>query len=162
MKDNEEFIEGLSGRKLKITGLNNPTGKYHVGMKSAYELYPRELVERIQKEKKKEFDKVHQSQINSLYAKSQKLESGKKEKKDVDLQIEQLNEMAKEYADIVILDCVVFHDGKVWRAVVDTKETGDLASYPALTDFDVEYQKATFSAQDLLHFGVHIYNDGSI
>jgi hypothetical protein len=33
---------------------------------------------------------------------------------------------------------VVYHDGDVWRAVLDTKETGELASYEALTDYRIE------------------------
>ena len=54
------------------------------------------------------------------------------------------------------------HDGSVWRAVVDTTESGDLSSLTPLTDFDVEHQYATFGAAEQLPYSVHIYENGSV
>ena len=52
-------IEGACGRKLRInTAWKNPSGKWRVGSKPAFDLYPQGLVERLRKEKKKELDEV--------------------------------------------------------------------------------------------------------
>lgn len=38
----------------------NPTGKYHIGIKNAYELYTKHVQKRIEEEKKeKEWDPLH-------------------------------------------------------------------------------------------------------
>lgn len=49
-------IQGLSGRKLKLSPeWRNPTGKWHVGIKRAQELYPNGLKARVKAERKKEW-----------------------------------------------------------------------------------------------------------
>lgn len=49
------------------------------------------------------------------------------EKTELEARIEGLKDLNKNYEDPgVILDCVVFFDGKDWRAVIDVNETGDL------------------------------------
>lgn len=49
-------IQGLSGRKLKLSNeWRNPTGKWHVGIKRAQELYPNGLKGRVKAERKKEW-----------------------------------------------------------------------------------------------------------
>lgn len=50
------IIQGLSGRKLKLSPeWRNPTGKWHVGIKRAQELYPNGLKGRVKAERKKEW-----------------------------------------------------------------------------------------------------------
>lgn len=49
------------------------------------------------------------------------------EKTELEARIEGLKDLDKNYEDPgVILDCVVFFDGKDWRAVIDINENGDL------------------------------------
>lgn len=49
------------------------------------------------------------------------------EKAELEARIEGLKELNTNYEDPgVILDCVVFHDGNDWRAVIDINENGDL------------------------------------
>lgn len=49
-------VLGLSGRVLTLNpDWVNPTGKWHVGVKRAYELYPGALKPRVKNERKKEF-----------------------------------------------------------------------------------------------------------
>jgi tripeptidyl-peptidase-2 len=77
--------------------------------------------------------------------------------------LEQLKEMYKSYKDYgPIVDCVVFHDGDVWRAVVDTTEDGDLSKAKVLTDYYREHQYATFSEKDMMNYCVNIYENGNI
>lgn len=49
------------------------------------------------------------------------------EKTELEARIEGLKDLNKNFEDPgVILDCVVFNDGKDWRAVIDINENGDL------------------------------------
>lgn len=48
IEDGNKVIEGLSGRKLIISDeWKNPSDKYRVGLKRAYELFPNDLKSRI-------------------------------------------------------------------------------------------------------------------
>lgn len=38
---------------------SNPTGEWRVGLKRAYELFPKMLVKRVKEERRKEWDKKH-------------------------------------------------------------------------------------------------------
>ena len=69
-----------------------------------------------------------------------------------------------------ILDCVVWHDGTHNRVAIDTSDMydsstddspnkGALENFTPLTDFDIERQYGTFSAEDACNFGVHVYED---
>lgn len=107
------------------------------------------------------------------------------ESADLEARVENLKELMKSYEDPgVILDCVVFHDGKDWRAVIDVNESGDLRGknppfitpksgllyltfllslgQPCLTDYRKELQYHTFGKADLLNFSVNIYQDGNL
>ena len=50
VKDNQ--VTGLTGRTLNIPSeFVNPTGKYHLGLKNASDLYPKNVKDRIDKER---------------------------------------------------------------------------------------------------------------
>eukprot|EP01114_Cavostelium_apophysatum_P008446 TRINITY_DN2094_c0_g1_i2.p1 TRINITY_DN2094_c0_g1~~TRINITY_DN2094_c0_g1_i2.p1 ORF type:complete len:1234 (+),score=363.51 TRINITY_DN2094_c0_g1_i2:119-3820(+) len=163
---------GLSGRKLTLGKWTNPTGKYRIGLKRTYGgFFPTDLVDRLREERKRKFDiqqRIAKTEIQreieatSSAAEPQKSSPEfKKTKKDLELRLESLGDLEKSYEDPgPIYDCVVFHDGTHFRAVVDTTETGDLTEAKVLTDFDVEHEFATFSEVDLLNFGVHFYDEG--
>ena len=85
-------------------------------------------------------------------------------KKDLEALLTETNKLANSVSDPgPVYDCVVFHDGQHWRAVVDTSETGDLASCgKPMADYKVEYQYRPFSVEDLMNFSVNIFNDGNV
>jgi tripeptidyl-peptidase II len=49
-------LTGLTGRTLKLNpAWVNPSGKWHLGIKRAFELYPNMLKPRVKGDRKKEF-----------------------------------------------------------------------------------------------------------
>ncbi|CAG8479878.1 12439_t:CDS:10 [Acaulospora colombiana] len=167
-------IRGLSGRSLIIDPKwNNTSGEFRVGIKRAYELFPRPLVSRLQKERRQQFEKQHylfQADAQQKLAAWQEAhppssslsEADVEIKADLEARVEVLKDSLKGYDDPgIILDVVTFFDGTDWRVVVDVDESGDLREQPLLTDYRKERQFHTFSQEDLLNFSVNIYDDGN-
>ncbi|XP_022341956.2 tripeptidyl-peptidase 2-like [Crassostrea virginica] len=165
-KDGE--ITGVTGRKLKIPDTwNNPSGLFHVGVKPAYDLFPKKLQERVNKERKeKNWDPAHREAIAEATRKLEQYEASgqddKFEKENLQSCLDVLNQMEKKYADCgPVYDCVVFHDGATWRACVDTTERGDLSECKLLANYHEEHEFGTFSRMDMMNYTVNIYNDGN-
>ncbi len=171
-KLDDGLLEGLSGRELKVgSDWKNPTGEYHVGIKPAYQLFPPELVTRRKQERRKEWNKKHAATEAALRQNIATWDSDhpspserqKLEKSDLQVRLEQLRELAKSYDDPgPVYDCVVFHDGERWNAVIDTDEDADLGDEKVMTNFRAEQQYATFSAESQLNFAVNIYDEGNL
>ncbi|CAN8022247.1 unnamed protein product [Ixodes persulcatus] len=168
-------IVGLTGRKLKIPdSWTNPTGKYHVGVKCAYEMYPKSLKERVQKSyKEREWSPPHNLALAKAARKLQQFETShsaaplgqeeKLEKEELETQVELLGALEKKFEDLgPVYDCVVFHDGNLWRAVVDTSEKGDLESCTLLGTYRETLEFATLSKEDSLNYAVNIHDDGNL
>ena len=58
-----------------------------------------------------------------------------------------------------MLDCVVWHDGEVWRAALDTRDMyepgsskGALADFTPMTNFRLEREYRSFSPRELLWY----------
>lgn len=63
----------------------------------------------------------------------------------------------------------MWHDGTHHRVAIDTSalyplgtHKGLLEDFTPLTDFDIERQYGTFSAEDACNFGVHVYEGGTV
>ena len=81
--DGVKTVEGLSGRTLRIPKeWKNPSDKWHIGVKNAFDLYPRGVKDRILEERgKKIWDPEHKkAQAEAV----KKQESVKKDDKDAD------------------------------------------------------------------------------
>jgi len=77
--------------------------------------------------------------------------------------LEQLKELQSQYEDFgPVYDCVVFHDGNVWRSVIDLDESGDLTGSVVLTDYFREHQISTFGHNSMLNFAINIYEEGNV
>ncbi|KAI8603041.1 subtilase family-domain-containing protein [Dissophora ornata] len=171
-EDGIPVITGLTGRKLRLSKKwTNPSGEYRIGIKRAYDLFPEDLKERIKKERLAEFQKEHfalvakvQEELASFLKTHPSLtEEDQRTKADYNARLEVLKDSIKNFSDPgPVYDCVVFHDGKVWRAAVDAKEDGDLRGAPLLTDYKTERQYATFSNQDKCNYSVNIYDNGNM
>ncbi|MBT6154691.1 MAG: S8 family serine peptidase [Planctomycetaceae bacterium] len=163
-------LQGLTGRTLKLSpAWANPDGQFHLGLKSAYSLFPAPLVSRMKRERRKRWGEAHRKTEEAL--RSQLVDWGskhpkptvedKKSRADLETRVKQLKVVAQQYDDPgPIYDCLVFYDGSAWRAVVDTDEDGDLAEEKLLTNFRAERQFATFDSESLLNFAVNIFDEG--
>ncbi|KAG0053104.1 tripeptidyl-peptidase II Tpp2 [Linnemannia elongata] len=170
--DGIPVITGLTGRKLHLNkDWKNPSGEYRIGIKRAYDLFPSDLADRIKEERLAEFQKKHfllvakvQEELAAfIKAHTTLTEEDQRTKADLNARLDVLKDSLKNFSDPgPVYDCVVFHDGNVWRAVVDAKEDGDLKDAPLLTNYKTERQYATFSNQDKCNYSVNIYDDGNM
>lgn len=175
--NDEGTLVGLSGRILKIPGSwSNPTNQYHIGVKNLFQLFPKALRERVQKENKEElWDRQHKEATSlvlselekwkALHCKpDQELTSEEKaEKENLEAQLDILDKFEKNYKDSgPIVDCVVFHDGNTYQSCVDTSMVGDLQSCPLLTNYRDQHQTATFGKSAMFNYSVNIYEDGNV
>lgn len=159
-------VEGLTGNVLKIDpAWTNPTGEFRVGAKPGFELFPPGLVSRLKREAREDFEKLNRAAVRDAQAKLAALRaSGEADDKliaDAEAQVEVLGAMMAEFdAPGPIYDCIAFHDGSTWRAVVDTDEDGDFADEQLLTNFRYERGFASFGEESQLNFALNIYDDG--
>lgn len=168
-------IKGLTGRTLHLnTAWPNPSGKWHIGVKRAVELYPNGLKSRVAKEMKKEWTLKHreveaglQREVTAFKASTGTGAMTRDEMEDMadrEARASQLEEIAKGYDDAgPLYDVVVWFDGSAWQAAVDVREDGDLRSWEPMTDFHVKRDWRTFNEKlDNLNFAVNIYEEGNI
>lgn len=181
-------ITGLTGRKLKIPeSWVNPSGKYHIGMKGSFSLYPKQLRERMTKERKeKTWDPLHKELLAEAQRKVQAMETQKSNggtsnstngnggggnsslleklaKEDCESRVSQLNTLEKKYSDLgPVYDCVVYHDGEVWRACIDTSECGNLSSGLHLGEYQLTHQWSALTQADHYTISINVHNDGNL
>ncbi|MGB0580607.1 MAG: hypothetical protein ACPGVU_12950 [Limisphaerales bacterium] len=121
----DDVVTGLTGRKLKIDPKwKGKDGKFHLGIKQLYELFPKSLTSRVKKERRKEWDRRQRQMMDrekrrladfdKRFPKPKKTQ--KKQRAELDERIKQLKSLQSKYSDPgPVVDCVLFHDGKVWR-----------------------------------------------
>jgi tripeptidyl-peptidase-2 len=166
-------ITGLTGRKLILNKKwKNPSGDYKIGVKRAFDFYPKGLVKRLTEESKKKFMEKHlkyvneaQEQLNAfdkrIGGKATATKAECQEKADLQSRIEYLKALEKNFDEPgPIYDCVIFHDGEHWQSVIDRRESGDLTNEIVMTDYNISRQFSYFGDSDLLNYSVHIYDNG--
>ncbi len=157
-------ITGRTGRVLKLgADWKIPSGEVRLGVKAGFELFPKELLPRVTQHRREEFLKVQKKLEAELRRELEFFDAktSKVEKAELERRLERLVAAGQSFEDVgPIFDCVVFHDGTHWRAVVDTDEDGDLGEEKLLTNFRTERQYATFDDVSLLNFAVNIYDNG--
>ncbi|CAN5159311.1 hypothetical protein BH23VER1_BH23VER1_03290 [soil metagenome] len=165
-------IDGLSGRTL-VPGpdWSNPTGDFYLGLKAAYDLYPADLVGRMKDERKREWEAGQRAAENDLRdairawkdAHEKPTPDENRELADLEARLEALEKIGESYEDPgPVFDCVVFGDGDVWRAVVDSDEDGDLTDEALLTNFAFELGHGTFQDGSLMNYAVNVYDEGKL
>ncbi|CAF0707859.1 unnamed protein product [Brachionus calyciflorus] len=188
-KVENEHLLGLSGRKLKVPReWKNPSGDFHLGIKSVYDLCSTSLRDRYKKERKeKQWQPLNDDAIFQIQNKLNEFEAKKTEeqvkknddeklksndlndllnsltKEDLQTQLELLKDLENKIKDIgPVYDCIVWNDGDTWRACIDTTEKGDLENCKVLTNYKDSFEYGTFSYIDMLNYSVRILPDEKI
>ena len=166
----ERRIEGLTGRTLIIPeAWTNSSGEYRLGLKRAYELFPSDLVARLKADRTREWNLKQEHRAAELRRRiaawdEEHPQPGEQEslpRDELQARLEVLEAAQNAYDDPgPIYDCIVFHDGRVWRAAIDTDEDGDLADEALLTNYRDERQHASFGEEIRLNYSVNIHDDG--
>ena len=167
-------IVGKSGRTLNIpSAWNNPSGDFHIGLKSVFSLFPKRVCKRLQQEKKEEewdpVQKVKLAQaVNNLAQFDRKCASPttdeeKLEHENLTACVEALKSLEKGYKDEGgMCDCVVFHDGEEWKVCVDTTQEGQLDQCQLLGVFSARGEYGRISDKDMVNYSVNVYDDGNV
>uniref|UniRef100_A0A2A4JXG6 Uncharacterized protein n=1 Tax=Heliothis virescens TaxID=7102 RepID=A0A2A4JXG6_HELVI len=169
-------ITGLTGRKLKIPdSWKNPSGVWRVGVLYPFSLYPVKLKERMQEHRKThdwdvnykpafaEANKNLQDFETDVVAKNPVLSPEDKIlKEELEARVEVLQAAEKKYNDVgPTYDCVLFHDGSVWRACIDTTESGDLASGVLLGEYSRTHEHTHLTPFDEMTVSINVHDDGN-
>ncbi|KAL8557152.1 hypothetical protein ACS0TY_004563 [Phlomoides rotata] len=177
--DDNGCILGTSGNPLVVNpSWKNPSGEWHVGSKLVYELFTSTLKGRLKKERKKRWDEKNQEaiaeavkQLDEFEMRHTKVEdiNLKKEREDLQSRVDLLRKQADSYDDKgPIIDAVVWHDGEVWRAALDTQNLednlgcGKLADFVPLTNYRIERKYGLFSKLDACTCVLNVYSNGNI
>jgi tripeptidyl-peptidase-2 len=169
-------ITGLTGRTLTIPAdWKNPGGKFHLGMKHGFDLFPTDdappgLKERMEAKRHEILEKsieLRSSKLMQEIAAFKKAhpspkDEEKAQQKELEAKLEVLGTLSESLFDAgPVYDCIVFNDGDKWRAAVDTDEDGDFADEKVMTNFRAERQFSTFADPVSLNFALNIYENGN-
>ncbi|CAK1602567.1 unnamed protein product [Parnassius mnemosyne] len=169
------YITGITGRKLKIPETwKNPTGAWRTGVLYPFSIYPTKLKERVQEHRKEHLWDIGYKQAfaeanaklnefeTDVASKNSNLSPDEKIlKEELEARVETLQAAEKKFNDVgPTYDCVLFHDGEVWRACIDTSENGDLASGLLLGEYSVTHEHAHLTAIDEMTVSINVHDDG--
>nr|XP_025886046.1 tripeptidyl-peptidase 2 [Solanum lycopersicum] len=90
-------------------------------------------------------------------------------REDLQNRVDLLRKQADSYDDKgPVIDAVVWHDGELWRAALDTQSLedesgcGKLADFVPLTNYRLEQKHGVFSKLDACTCVLNVYNEGNI
>lgn len=153
-------------------------GVWQLGLKRAYELWPKDLVTRITKERKREFMIKHHEYEAETQKDIAKLDTIKKlseEQKDLRKELEDriaaITALRDSYEDKgPVHDCIVYKPTITTEldktaithlpwAVIDTTDDGDLSSLSPMNAYHHTQQYGVFSNASLMSFSFNFYDD---
>ena len=172
--DKSGTLKGLTGRELHLPGgIENPSGVFHIGVKNGHELFHEDVWDRVTSWRKNRMKASIQEadaerMLQKHYEKEkQTTETASDPRRVLDDSVKE-SELKKFEQQIQqddpgpYYDCVVWNDGKNWRALVDTDEDGDLRDEKQLRAFGVAGEYASFPDYVALNFGIAVYHDGDL
>jgi len=181
--DGVKTVQGLTGRTLTIpNNWKNPSGKWNIGVKNGFDLYPRGLKDRIISERQEKYwDSGHKrSQAEAI--KKQEVEvkedgdnlslSDKLMKENREAEVEMVGALDKKFKDNSgahwltdlgpVYDCLVWDSGEGMRAAIDTSEEGDLGKGLNLGVFRETREFGRLTEMDQVNVSVNIYDGGRL
>ncbi|KJH43199.1 peptidase, S8/S53 family [Dictyocaulus viviparus] len=152
----------------------NPTGKWHLGIKPIYELYPKSLRKIVKEDWNKEtWDAPHQiAKADALrqLVKHEEYIGGfsdsvldKYEREDLACRVEFLKTVDNLEDKGPVADCIVWHDGHHWneRACIDTSFRGRLSICHPMGEFRYTGQYSKLSSRDNVCYTFRIDSSGN-
>ncbi|CAH2050950.1 unnamed protein product, partial [Iphiclides podalirius] len=138
-------------------------------------IYPIKLKERVQEYRKEHLwdigykkafaeasAKLHEFETEFASKSSNLSAEEKLQKEELEARIEVLQTLEKKFSDIgPTYDCVVFHDGEVWWACIDTSEQGELSEGVLLAEYGVTHQHAHLTALDQMTVSINVHDNGN-
>ena len=151
-------LTALSGRKVRVESLGAKDGRFCVGVKRSYELFPDVLVSRMKRRRRKDWEERQRLLETSLHRMMQETEEGSKERSDAELRYNEVKAMAKSYEDPgPIYDVLVYQSlaTEEWTAVIASEdEEGHPHLSKPLRPYHLHLEYDTFSGEDLMNFSV--------
>ena len=182
----EGRVVGLTGRSLVIPeSWTNPTGQFNIGVKNAFDLYPRgwgtSRAGIVQERQEKYWDKEHKDAQATALRKQQEQEGGEGEelslsqklgKENAEVEVEMVAAVDKKARDTSVphwlsdvgpvFDCLVWHTGEGWRAAIDTSEQGDLAAGLCLGVYRETLEYGKLSQMCQVNVSVNVWSEGNL
>jgi len=181
--DGVKTILGLTGRTLTVPNeWKNPSGKWNIGVKNAFDLYPRGLKDRVITERQEKFWDSGYKKSQAEAMKKQDVEvkedgdnlslADKLGKENREAEVEMVGSLDKKFRDTSlghwltdlgpVYDCLVWDSGEGMRAAIDTSEVGDLAKGLNLGIFRETHEWGRLTEMDQVNVSVNIYSEGSL
>ncbi|TVR50958.1 MAG: hypothetical protein EA425_08310 [Puniceicoccaceae bacterium] len=177
--DEEGRLTGLSGRTLLLPDdLVNPEDTFRLGLKYGEDLFTSGLWSRILEHRKERLQaEIERQQAERLRALARQRAAGERafeDKAEADLTLAERDRLARERLLEAwekrllegdpgpLIDCVLWHDGEHWRALIDTRGDGDLRNQPALRPFGVAGEFGVFDERVPSSYAIQVYEDGDL
>ena len=173
IEDDSFHVVGLSGRNLTLGDWATNVKELRLGAVRLFHLLPGSVERRLGTERKEAFMVKHlhlisETQLSLDALRDQPIgtdenSTTKKDMKELELLLEQLQDILEAYEDSgPLMDVVMFKDGEVWRAVIDLEANGDISESIPMAPFGYERQIGTLAFGSAVTFCVQVYEDGKI
>jgi len=175
--------------KENVTIESTKTGPLRLGIKRAYELFPRKLTARVKAHRNKLFQQTQSKKASEIRQQLQKWHQSNPnannatpkqiaDKKDLEARLEIFESTDSAQMDSLYLsdpgpiyDCIMYFDGTHYRAIVDTNDSNgdesDLTQSEVLTNYrDCEKigvsRYASFGTVEMFHYAINIFDNGTV
>jgi len=161
-------ITALTGRILKLpSGINNPTGEFHLGIKAGKELFHKDVWDRVMSYRNAQTQNLATLE-NAAFLKNQ---SQSEKHQDGTWAQQESDARAKEFETYLTVlkkldrgpfyDCLLWQSTTGWCVIIDTDEDGDLTDEKILQPFGIKGDWATFPDYVSMNFAVQVYDEGN-